>query len=101
MRMSPSVTAQHLVHYDMPCDPNLVSSTIPIIACLLSFFSNNYTAVIRTLLQQLVIFRSERVNETIVVRYNSQEQNLLFHLCAAPVPMYVHVHVHSYVLQYG
>ena len=39
---------------------------------------------------------SERVNETIVVHYASQEQNLLFHsvcspLQAALVPMYVHV----------
>ena len=88
------------MHYDMPCDPNLVSSafyTIPIfplkllifyllVSCLFfAALSNNYTAVIRlnpnTLipLQRLEIFRNERVNETIVVHYISQEQNLLFH----------------------
>ena len=72
-------------------------------------FSNYYTAVIRpnpnTLipLQQLVIFRRERVNETVVVHYTSQEQNLLFHcVCLLPpAATYVHVHVHSYVLRYG
>ena len=68
--------------------------------CLLSFlaaFSNNYKAVIG-LLQRLVIFRSERVNETIVVHYNS-ELNILFHcVCYFKQHLYQCMYMYMYIV---
>ena len=54
-------------------------------------------------LQRLVVFRSESVNETIVLHYVSHEQNLLFHCVCVRffkhhfvlyIPMYIYVRVH-------
>ena len=69
----------------MPCDPSLVSSYNPslnfnffylLVSCPAKLCCHRPNP---NTFRRVVVFRSERVNETIVVHYASQEQNLQFH----------------------
>ena len=76
---------------------------------IFSLWPQNFLLFVRKFLHYNVlsglIIRSERVNETIVVHFTSQEHNLLFHcVCLLPptatLPMYVHIHVHVQLWHY-